>query len=314
MRTLLAFALLLLAPTLAAQQPRVLFDTDRGPLLLELDATRAPGTTANFLRYVDDGVYNATLFQRIIRDFVVQGGGVRENYSAVARRAPITNERNNGLRHVPGSIAMALSGNPPNVNSATSDFFINTGTNTNLDGDFTVFGRVIFGLRTLEAMDTTPVFAGTDIPIRAPLLKRAARVAPGEFPILPLHSGTWFDPDKSGRGFLVEFSQVSGSETGPLLVVAWYDYFEGEQIWMSGVAPIQWGTSAIEVPLQITRGAQFGDAFDPADVERDNDWGRVTIRFTGCDAGVFSYTSRYGDGNVEVRSLTSPAEAVCSGN
>lgn len=313
MRTLLLL-LAFLAPTALAQSPRVLLDTDRGPLLLELDATRAPGTTANFLRYVDDGVYNATLIQRVVKDFVVQGGGFRENGASVARRAAIPGERNNGLRNLPGTISMALSGNPPNVNSATSDFFINTGTNTSLDGNFTVFGRVIFGLRTLQSINDTPVFAGGDQPIRIPLLKRAARVAPGEFPILPLHSGTWFDPDKSGRGFLVEFSQVSGSESGPLLLVAWYDYFEGEQIWMSGVAPIQWGTSSVEVPLQITRGGQFGSAFNPADVVRDNDWGRITIRFTGCDAGVFSYTSRYGDGSVTVRSLTSPAESVCSGN
>ncbi len=313
MRTL--FLLLVLSvPSAMAQSPRVLLDTDRGPLLLELDATRAPGTTANFLRYVDEGVYDATLIQRVVKDFVVQGGGFRENGTPVLRRAAIPGERNNGLRNVPGTIAMALSGNPPNVNSATSDFFINTGTNASLDGSFTVFGRVIFGLRTLRSINDAPVFPGGDQPIRIPLLKRAVRVAPAEFPILPLHSGTWLDPERSGRGFLVEFSQVSGSETGPLLVVAWYDYFEGRQIWMSGAVPFEWGQSRIEVPLQITRGGEFGSAFDPATVERDNGWGRLTISFDGCDAGVFTYASRYGDGSVAVRSLTSPAEAVCSGN
>lgn len=314
MKSWIAVALLLLSSASLAQNPRVLLDTDRGPLLLELDAVRAPITTNNFLAYVDEGSYDATLIQRVVPNFVIQGGGFRNNGSPIVRRAAIASERNNGLLNVPGNIAMALSGNPPNVNSATSDFFINTGANASLDANFTAFGRVVFGLRTVAEINATPVFAGTEQPVRIPTIKRAVRVAADSFPILPLHSGTWYDPASSGRGFLVEISQVAGSEAGPLLVVSWYDYFEGKQIWMSGIATYDWGASEVELPLQITSGGEFGDAFSPDQVERDNDWGQLTVRFTGCDAGEFSYTSRYGNGTVPVRQLTQPADAVCTGN
>lgn len=314
LKLLTLLALMALAPVAVAQNTRVLMDTDRGPLLLEMDVARAPITAANFLRYVDDGAYNATLLARVVPNFVVQGGGFRENGTSITRRAAIASESNNGLRNVPGTMAMALSGNPPNRASATSDFFFNIGTNTSLDGDFTVFGKLIFGTKTLASIATTPLFSGSEQPIRNPLIKRAVRVAAGEFPILPLHSGAWFDPANSGKGFLIEVSQTAGSETGPIMVVSWYDYFEGKQIWLSGIAPFALGASSVEVPLQITSGAQFGTAFDPAQVVTDNEWGRITLRFTGCDAGTFTYTSRYGNGTIPVRSLTLPSNESCVGN
>ncbi|MGQ0801767.1 MAG: peptidylprolyl isomerase [Pseudomarimonas sp.] len=312
LRSLFFIALLVVGQLAAAQNTRVLLDTDRGPLLLELDVARAPITSANFLRYVDDGAYNATLLARVVPNFVVQGGGVRENFTPITRRAPIASERNNGLLNTAGSIAMALSGG--NVNSATSDFYINTVANTSLDGTFTVFGRLIFGSKTYAGINATPIHGGTEIPIRPPLIKRASRVAPGEFPILPLHSGAWFDPNNSGKGFLIEVSQTAGAESGPIMVVSWYDYFEGKQIWLSGIAPFAHGASSVEVPLQITSGAQFGTAFQSSQVVSDNEWGRITLRFTGCDAGTFTYTSRYGNGSVAVRNLTLPTNESCTGN
>ncbi len=314
MNWLLAIALLAASGFASAQNPRVLFDTDRGPLLLELDNVRAPNTSANFLRYVDDGAYDSTLIQRVVRNFIVQGGAFKDSGAEVVRRAAIASERNNGLLNVPGTISMALSGNPPNVNSATSDWFINAGTNTALDPNFTVFGKVIFGNKTLVGINTTPLFTGSEQPIRMPLLKRAVRVAAGQFPILPLHTGSWFDPAKSGRGFLVEVAAASGAETGPFMLVTWYDFFEGKQIWLVGIAPFTWGASSVEVPLQISTGAQFGAAYDPSQVLNNPTWGRITIKFTGCDAGTFSYTSIYGDGTVPVRSLTLPTNESCVGN
>ncbi len=313
-KSLLFFAFLAFGHVAAAQNTRVLLDTDRGPLLLEMDVARAPITSANFLRYVDDGAYNATLLARVVPNFVVQGGGFRENGLPITRRPPIATERTNGLRNVPGSIAMALSGNPPNTASATSDFFINTATNTSLDGSFTVFGRLIFGTKTLASINTTPIYANSDDPVRPPLIKRASRVNAGEFPILPLHSGAWFDPNNSGKGFLIEVSQTAGAEAGPIMVVSWYDYFEGKQIWLSGIATFAHGASSVEVPLQITTGGQFGSAFQSSQVVSDNEWGRITLRFTGCDAGTFSYTSRYGNGSVAVRNLTLPTNESCVGN
>lgn len=304
----------LVAMVAVAQNPRALIDTDRGPLLVELDAARAPITTANFLAYTDAGTYNRTLFQRVVNNFVVQGGGFLENGVAIARRPAIASERTNGLLNSPGTLAMALSGNPPNVSSATSEFFINTGNNTALNGNFTVFGRVIFGQKTLAEINSTTLFAASEQPIRIPLVKRIVRVAPGAFPILPLHTGAWYDPANGGKGFFVEVTQPSGREDGPIVYVSWYDYFEGKQIWVSGLAPITWGADSVDVPLLITTGGQFGGAFNPSQVQVNGEWGRITIRFTGCDAGTFTYTSLYGNGSVPVRSLTLPTNESCVGN
>lgn len=311
---ILALALGSACSVAAAQNPRVLLETDRGPLLLELDAERAPNTTTNFLRYVDEGRLDASLIHRVVRDFVIQGGGFLESGQPVAQFAAIASERNNGLLNVPGSIAMALSGNPPNINSATSDFFINTGTNANLDANFTVFGRIVHGMGTLAAINQTPVFAGTEQPIRIPLLRRAVRVAPGEFPILPLHTGTWFDPQNTGKGFLIEVARVDGSESGPLMVVSWYDFHEGRQIWTIGAAPFSWGDSSVEVPMLISSGGQFGADFDPEAVVNDPAWGSLQMRFTGCDSASFSYATRFGSGTMPVRSLTLPTGEACAGN
>lgn len=313
-RILLVLALLAWSNLAAAQNTRVLLDTDRGPILLELDSVRAPITSTNFLRYVDDGVYSATLLHRVVKDFVVQGGGFKDTGLPVSRYPTIASERNNGLLNVPGTIAMALSGNPPAVNSASSDFFFNTGTNTSLNGNFTVFGRVVFGTKTLASINTTPIISGTEQPVRIPLIKRAVRVAADQFPILPIHTGTWYDPANSGKGFFIEVAQASGSETGPNVIVSWYDFYQGRQIWLVGIAPFAWGASSVEVPMQISEGGQFGSAFAPGQVTSNANWGRLTLRFTGCGAGSFSYTSSYGDGTIPVRSLTLPTNESCVGN
>lgn len=314
MKSLLAVLLLAFANLATAQNQRVVFDTDRGPMLIELE-TATPITTANFLRYVDAGHYNSTLINRVVPNFIAQGGGFKDTGAEVTRFPAIASERTLGLRNVPGTIAMALSGDPPNTASATSDFFINTATNTSLDPHFTAFGRVIFGLKTLQTINATPLFPNSVQPIRIPLLKRAVRVAPGEFPILPAHTGSWYDPANSGRGFFLEVANASGgSETGPNILVSWYDFFEGKQIWMVGLAPFAWGASSVEVPMLISTGGQFGTAFNPSQVTNNPNWGRLTIRFTGCDIGSFSYTSAYGNGTIPVRSLTLPTNESCVGN
>ena len=98
------------------------------------------------------------------------------------------------------------------------------------------------------------------------------------------------------------------------MLVTWYDFFEGKQIWLVGIAPFAWGASSVEVPMQISTGAQFGSAFVPSQVVTNPNWGRITIRFTGCDAGTFTYTSAYGNGSIPVRSLTVPTNESCVGN
>jgi peptidyl-prolyl cis-trans isomerase A (cyclophilin A) len=318
-RHLLAIALLALGTAAVAQNPRVLLDTDRGPLLVELDIVRAPITVANFLAYVDSGGYNSMLVQRVVRNFVVQTGRFKEDGTEIPQRPSIASERTNGLLNTPGTLAMALttdSRGRPEVNSATSDFFFNIGTNANLNGDFTVFGRVVFGVQTLLTLNSSPTYAvlAPEQPIRYPLVKRAVRVAAGEFPLLPMHTGTWFDPANPGKGFLIEIAQVDGSSSGPLVVVSWYDFHQGKQIWMIGTAPFAWGASSVEVPLQISEGAQFGSAFVPGQVVSNPNFGRITLRFTGCDTGSFTYTTQYGNGTFPVKALTLPTDEVCAGN
>lgn len=301
------------APPVQAENPRVLLDTDLGPLLIELEPSRAPVTVANFLAYVDRGDFNDTLFHRVVPNFVAQAGGFRSNGSSITRRAAIASERGNGLLNVPGSLAMALSNNPngtTNTGSASSDFFINTAVNSNLDADFTVFGRVVEGLDTLSSISNTPRFGASEQPIRPPLIRRAVRTS--GYPILDLHTGAWFDPEKSGRGFGLEIADGGGANAQPLIVVYWYDYFEGEQVWMNGAANFNWGDNEVEIPLGITRGARWGADFDPADVERDGDWGTLTVRFESCGRGRFSYRSAFGDGELQLRRLTRPVGARCS--
>lgn len=312
-------ALLCLLPLVVSAQtsPRVLLDTDRGPILLELDTVNTPRTTANFLAYVDDGSYNNTLVHRIVPNFVVQAGAANQLFRAIPTRPAVQSERRPAPSNLRGTLAMALSNNAngtANRNSATSSFFINTRDNANLDPDFTVFGRVVYGLGLIDELNAEPLFPGTtDAPVRYPVIKRAVRT--NGFPILALHSGSWYDPEKSGRGFVVEVTQAAPGTAGsnqPLMVVYWYDYFEGKQIWMNGAEAFNWGASEVTVPLQITSGGQFGAAFAPNQVESNTAWGRVTVRFTGCDRGQFRFESSYGNGEYSLARITVPNGSRCS--
>ncbi len=315
-KTWIAAALFALSLPAAAQNPRVLLDIDQGPLLIELDTQEAPLTSANFLAYVDAGRYNNTIVHRVAKDFVVQGGGFKADGTAIALFPDVQSERNNALTHVLGSIGLALPANAqgePQVNAGDSGFFFNTTDNPELNEHYTAFGRVVWGMKNLQNMNNLPVFSGFQQPVLMPLLRRAVRVAPGEFPILPLHTGAWYDPENSGRGILLEVANAAGAETGPVLVLTWYDFFEGEQVWMTGVAPFQWGAHQVTVPLRIASGGQFGAAFDPSQVEQQ-DWGTITVRFTGCGTGEFTYESAFGNGTLPLRALTLPTQMACTGN
>ncbi|MDF1587801.1 MAG: peptidylprolyl isomerase [Gammaproteobacteria bacterium] len=131
--------------------PQVKLETNHGNIVIELNSKKAPNTVANFLSYVEDGFYNGTIFHRVIKDFMIQGGGFTEEFVQKKPKAPIKNEANNGLSNVTGSIAMARTGDP---HSATAQFFINTVDNNFLDfrGEngpawgYAVFGNVIEGM------------------------------------------------------------------------------------------------------------------------------------------------------------------------
>tara|TARA_R110002050_G_scaffold57423_3_gene128914 strand:- start:68032 stop:68613 length:582 start_codon:yes stop_codon:yes gene_type:complete len=137
--------------------PQVKLETNYGNIVIELNAEKAPNTVANFLSYVNDGFYDGTIFHRVIKDFMIQGGGFTEEFVQKTPKAAIQNEANNGLSNVRGSIAMARTGDP---HSATAQFFINTVDNNFLDfrGEsgaawgYAVFGQVIEGMETVDAI------------------------------------------------------------------------------------------------------------------------------------------------------------------
>jgi cyclophilin family peptidyl-prolyl cis-trans isomerase len=131
------------------------FKTSKGTFTVQLFDKQAPITVENFLKYVDDGYFEGTIFHRVIPGFMVQGGGMDENMKTKSgQRAPIKNEAENGLKNKRGTLAMARTND---VNSATSQFFINLVDNeflNNKPGNFgyAVFGRVDSGMDVIEAM------------------------------------------------------------------------------------------------------------------------------------------------------------------
>lgn len=155
---------LLALPVLAG--PKVELVTSHGNLQLELDEQAAPLTVANFLRYVDDGSYNNSLFHRLIPGFVVQGGGFGSDYSPLPTYEAIENESDNGLSNRAGTIAMARTQDP---HSATRQFYINLSDNLSLDGGrspgYTVFGQVTAGQEVLARMAEVPT--GMNMQLRA---------------------------------------------------------------------------------------------------------------------------------------------------
>ncbi len=133
-----------------------------GTITLELDAEKAPLSTANFLAYVNKGHYDNTLFHRVIPGFMVQGGGFAPGMSQKGTDAPINNEANNGLKNVKYTVAMARTSDP---HSATAQFFINVADNTFLNHTapssqgwgYAVFGKVVGGADVVDkitAVDT----------------------------------------------------------------------------------------------------------------------------------------------------------------
>ncbi len=125
------------------------FKTNLGDFSVELFEKEAPVTVANFLKYIDDGFFDGTTFHRVVPGFVIQGGGFTEDMSQKQTRAPIKNEADNGLKNERGTLSMARTND---VNSATSQFFVNLKDNEFLDHQRGNFGYAVFG-RVTEGMD-----------------------------------------------------------------------------------------------------------------------------------------------------------------
>ena len=197
-----AAALLAALPAQAAD-PQVKFVTSEGSFVIELYPDKAPKTVENFLQYVKDKHYDGTIFHRVIKNFMIQGGGYDKDYKEKPTRAAIAHEGRaslaKGLKNLPGMVAMARTNDP---NSATAQFFINVVDNTRLDpviippGDpvpkfeyggrtfenvprqklldapqlygYTVFGKVVSGMDTVEKIRNQPTGAGGQFPTDVP--------------------------------------------------------------------------------------------------------------------------------------------------
>ncbi len=175
----LALLLSLLSFTARGEIVNVTLETSEGTIKLALDAGKAPGTVANFVKYAKDGHYNGLVFHRVIKGFMIQGGGYDEKYEQRATRAPIQNEAKNGLKNVNGTIAMARTGDP---HSATSQFFINHGDKNGFldypgqDGwGYCVFGKVTAGMDVVDKIADAPTRSGPpfgrDMPVKQVVIK-----------------------------------------------------------------------------------------------------------------------------------------------
>ncbi|MRR51071.1 MAG: peptidyl-prolyl cis-trans isomerase [Rhodocyclaceae bacterium] len=182
-RVLLALATLLIALPALAANPKVELKTNQGVIVIELYPEKAPSSVNNFLQYVKDGFYAGTVFHRVMDGFMIQGGGFDSAMKQKDTRPPIQNEAKNGLKNVPGAIAMARTNDP---HSATAQFFINLVNNDKLDypsfdgWGYAVFGQVTQGFDVVQKIGKLPTQRSgfhQNVPV-TPVVIEAARLLP----------------------------------------------------------------------------------------------------------------------------------------
>jgi cyclophilin family peptidyl-prolyl cis-trans isomerase len=179
---LLTLAILLPAVGMAQIKgnPRMKITTNHGVIVLQLDAEKAPESTKNFQRYVEQGHFDGTVFHRVIPGFMIQGGGFEPGLKQKPTGEPIQNEADNGLKNEIGTIAMARTSDP---HSATAQFFINTSDNDFLNHKskdpqgwgYAVFGKVTEGLdviKKIEAVATHTVGGYGDVPVEDVIIEK----------------------------------------------------------------------------------------------------------------------------------------------
>ena len=159
----------------------VLLKTNKGDIVLELDAKKAPQTVENFIKYTRAGHYDGLIFHRVIAGFMIQGGGMDEQMQARTTRAAIINEADNGLKNNKYTVAMARTSDP---DSATAQFFINTNNNDFLNfksqtmqgWGYAVFGKVVSGQKVVDAIEAVPTtrrYPHEDVPVEAVIIEKA---------------------------------------------------------------------------------------------------------------------------------------------
>ena len=157
------------------------FETTLGDFTVELFEKEAPISAANFLAYIDDEFFDSTIFHRIVPGFVIQGGGFTEDMSQKRTKETIKNEADNGLKNKRGTLSMARTSD---INSATSQFFVNLKDNDFLDNSRGNFGYAVFG-KVTEGMDVIDKIAAVetgrrrgfdDVPVDAVIMKSVRRI------------------------------------------------------------------------------------------------------------------------------------------
>jgi cyclophilin family peptidyl-prolyl cis-trans isomerase len=184
--TLIIFGILVFVGSgvTADNNPKVVLETSKGKIVLELYPENAPETVKNFLNYVDAKYYDGTVFHRVIPNFMIQGGGFTVDMKQKTNQAPIKNEADKGLKNDRGTIAMARTSDP---HSATSQFFINSVNNDFLNHKsktpqgwgYCAFGKVIEGIDTVDAISgvkTTTRGPYRDVPEEPVVIKSARRL------------------------------------------------------------------------------------------------------------------------------------------
>ncbi len=182
---LLCISLLMCHSAMAASalpsNPRVALETSMGVIVLELYPDKAPISVKNFLAYVRDGFYDEAIFHRVIKGFMIQGGGFTADMSKKRTRPPFKNEADNGLKNRHYTVALARTQDP---HSATSQFFINAKDNTFLDHKakntngwgYCVFGKVVEGMKVVDAIEsvkTTTRGSYRDVPAKPVIILKA---------------------------------------------------------------------------------------------------------------------------------------------
>lgn len=184
LKTLILVAASLLAVPVNAESVRL--ETSLGDIVIELNRDKAPVSVDNFLKYVNQGFYNGTIFHRVIKGFMIQGGGFTQTYQKKQTNPPIKIEADNGLKNTRGSVAMARTSDP---NSATAQFFINVVDNGFLNHrdkstrgwGYAVFGKVTGGMDVVDKIRAVQTGSAgpfpQNVPKQAVIIKKVSVIA-----------------------------------------------------------------------------------------------------------------------------------------
>jgi peptidyl-prolyl cis-trans isomerase A (cyclophilin A) len=308
---ILGTALALTSP-LQAEPSRVVFDTDRGAIFLELDDSRAPANINALLAQLEEGFFDGKVFHHSEPGYVVFGSRNHLLSQRLPSRWTEVDESDNGLLNVPRSVGVRFG--PLSEFSRVIDLYFNIERNEYLDGMNPVIGTVTGGWETvleLSALKTWSFLDLATIPSSPLTIRRAFQF--DRYPVLPIHSGSWFDPQSPGVGFNLEVTNQNMADYRPILILYWYDFSQGEPLWLTGSAGFEWGEDAVTVELLAVPTPNVAADFQsPPDAGAFQRRGTITIGFNDCMTGRFSYNlPDFGTGEIDVMRLTVPDRVDC---